>query len=212
MEAELTATALTRVRTIAVALSGRSVFPIDGYHLSESPLPPAASSGTWLSAAPTMFTLGDQDGAKVLYGFVRDSRDFVSLAATARVRVDSVAPTVVISVPKKDARLAQLTQIKRTKSDPAPRSGITSERYAIRMKQGALCKWWKPATERLVAGKCNKPRWFGLPPGRRWSQAIGTLDDAGLYTLLVQATDRARNVGKASRRFAIVAAGVPARR
>lgn len=205
--ATLSAPPLSRKHTIGVTLAASGVFRISGYYLSESATPPAAAATVWRATAPTTFSLGGRDGVKRVFGFARDEAGFVSEAASVRIRVDSVDPLVTIALPGKGAALAQLTQIKGTKADPAPRSGIASARYAIRSKQGMTCQWWKPGTSRLVSRPCSRPLWFGLPAGRTWTRAIGTLDDPGVYTLIVEATDMAGNTGKLSRRFTIVAGG-----
>src|SRR5690606_38596664 len=46
--AAVVAPAITRTSAIAITLSGDGVFPIDGYHVSENPTPPAVESSAWL--------------------------------------------------------------------------------------------------------------------------------------------------------------------
>lgn len=200
---------LARRTTISVKVGATGAFPAVGYLLTESPAPPAIDSLLWQTEKPTTFTLSPGDGMKTVYAYVADSAFFVSPPAIARVRLDTTKPIVAISRPTQAASLTRLKTLAGTKSDPAPRSGLASARAAIRLKEGTRCRWWRPATERLVPAPCDTPLWFPLPAGQRWSKAIGTLDVPGRYAVVTRAKDRAGNVGRSSSRFTIVPAPSP---
>jgi alpha-tubulin suppressor-like RCC1 family protein len=89
---------LTSSRAIAVTVAGDGVFPINGYHVSESPVPPVASSQGWSASPPTSFGLSPGDGTKTVYAFTRDTQGFVSPAAEATVVLDSTPPVTKFSV------------------------------------------------------------------------------------------------------------------
>ena len=161
---------------------------------------------------PKNFTFpAGADGTLTLYAWAIDAAGNVSEAVAATTVLDRQTPEVAIDFPTFDAELTELKKIAGSATDPGaapnPGSGLASGRFAILRKTGTACKWWNPKQGKLVAGPCAKPLSFALPITKTWSKAIGTLDDAGAYTLTVEFTDRAGNTGKATRRFTIVASG-----
>ncbi len=200
---------LTRTLKVPVTLAAGDNVGVTGYMLATASPPPTYK---FTKTKPKNFTFpAGADGTLTLYAWAIDAAGNVSEAVAATTVLDRQTPEVAIDFPTFDAELTELKKIAGSATDPGaapnPGSGLASGRFAILRKTGTACKWWNPKQGKLVAGPCAKPLSFALPITKTWSKAIGTLDDAGAYTLTVEFTDRAGNTGKATRRFTIVASG-----
>jgi len=96
IEAVASGPASTNERDIAVSLSGRGAFPVNGWYLSEVAGTP--TPGGWSPVPITSFTLSPGDGLKTVYAYVRDDHDYVSAPVSFTVRLDTAAPTASLNL------------------------------------------------------------------------------------------------------------------
>lgn len=177
--AGLTLPDTTRTRTVTVTATGTDgESAIDAWLLSTTAANPPANDPRWSWTRPTSYTISSGDGVKTLNLWVRDRAGNVSRAASASVRLDTVAPS--------------------GGGAPKARTGSGSAASSV-----PVAVSWAAATD-MSSGLVTYQLAYRLTRSSTWKTAglsspgtaSATINLApGTYRLRVRAVDRAGNVG-----------------